>query len=193
MDTNFKLAFVHIPKTGGGSVLEWFKRNNIENHLVFYGHKKLYEIQDLHNGKIDYSFVVVRNTYERLISAYEFTYEKAKKKVAKNNNVDINKKILEAHEAGIVEFVKFMHSIDHTSTQSQLQFSLGVDCIVQSSELEKPNKLNSIFNINDPIKKERRVLDYNDEKYYTEDYIDTVYNLYKTEIDFFGYKPKYDK
>lgn len=185
------IAFVHIPKTGGGSVIEWFNKNNLNNHLIFYGHKNLNQIKNLTPKKIDTSFCVVRNTYERLISAYTFTHNKVKKKISKNENIEINQAILNTYNSGIVSFIEYMHSINHVTTANQLEFSNGVDFVLQSDQLCSINKLNHLFNTNILIEKERRVRKYNDKKYYTKDFIDVVNDLYQNEINYFNFTPKY--
>jgi hypothetical protein len=185
------IAFIHIHKTGGGSVIEWFNRNNLNNKLIFYGHKDLNQIKSLTSQNIDISFCVVRNTYERLISAYEFTYQKVKKKIFKNNNIEINQKILDTYNNGIISFVEYMHSINHVTTRNQLEFSQGVDFILHNDQLSKYNKLNELFKIDNIIKKERRVNTYEDKSYYTNGFIDTVNTLYREEINYFDFTPKY--
>jgi hypothetical protein len=84
-----------------------------------------------------------------------------------------------------------MHSINHVTTRNQLEFSQGVDFILHNDQLSKYNKLNELFKIDNIIKKERRVNTYEDKSYYTNGFIDTVNTLYREEINYFDFTPKY--
>ena len=92
-----KIAFVHIPKTGGGSIVEWYKRNNLQSQFVFHGHKDIEYIKAIDNS-FNTSFCVVRNTYSRLISAYVFSEAKFRKNIAKGYRVNEMSELLAAWE-----------------------------------------------------------------------------------------------
>jgi len=183
-----RCAFVHIPKTGGGSVVEWAKRNNVWDQFIFYGHKDIDYIKNL-DDTFDASFCIVRNTYSRLVSAYVFSEAKFRKNITKGYQLEWMTNLLLAWEKGIVPWLELMHETQHVTCRDQLDFSQGVDFIIQTSDLYKSTKLHEMFNITDPIRKERRVQMFNPSLYYTTDFINCVNRLYKDEIAYFNYQP----
>lgn len=77
--------FVHIPKTGGTSFEKWFsarfasmflngKLEGVESTLQHLDSK---QYPELFYGWPDYEFTVVRNPYDRIISAYRWRYAKS--------------------------------------------------------------------------------------------------------------------
>lgn len=88
-----KILFIHIPRTGGTTIESYFRQNLIKKSATeLYGKKCLpeNEIYHLdgrqhyplayfeHKDRIDdyYIFTFVRHPYDRLISAYEYSFSK---------------------------------------------------------------------------------------------------------------------
>jgi hypothetical protein len=73
------ILFIHIPKTAGSSIIDVVKKNchEIKDHYpeFFDNHNininKL-NIQSISNYKMYKSFTVVRNPYDRIVSAYNY-------------------------------------------------------------------------------------------------------------------------
>lgn len=63
------LLFIHIPKTGGTSILDKIDQS-MWKKTMFYGHDPLFCIEKNNDIKNVFSFCVVRNPYERTFSYY---------------------------------------------------------------------------------------------------------------------------
>jgi len=66
---NRKLLFVHIPKTGGTSILNKLDQS-MWKKVIHAGHDPLFMLQDNNNIQDAFSFCVVRNPYRRTFSYY---------------------------------------------------------------------------------------------------------------------------
>ena len=66
---NKEISFIHIPKTGGKSLIELFKKNNLSYRYSL--HKPLNELW--YNGYKDcFNITIVRHPYNRILSFYNF-------------------------------------------------------------------------------------------------------------------------
>lgn len=68
-------AFIHIPKTGGTSILRWMKENfeyedRGDKHLDYNRYVKIYDVPTYH-------FACVRNPYARVLSWFHYMGEQA--------------------------------------------------------------------------------------------------------------------
>lgn len=184
-----KIAFVHIPKTGGGSVFNWFKNNNLMDLLVYYGHKDLDYIKSHYTGTYSTSFSIVRNTYDKLISSYVFSKNKMLKKANKGDNRETHLKLLAAHEQGLIPFVQTMIDLNYIHTRSQIEYTKGVEHILKTPN--ENNILQKLTGCSIPIQKTDRILSYNKKDFYTPQYIRFVEKHFGQEIEHFGFQPNY--
>jgi hypothetical protein len=92
------LVFIHIPKTGGTSILHWIK-NNFEYQKISAKHATIFQWEKTIGHSANY-FCVVRNPYHRILSWYHYqgkmlNYKKIKK--SKFNRTEVKK----LYESGI--------------------------------------------------------------------------------------------
>lgn len=184
-----KFAHVHIPKTAGGSVNDWFKRYN-PNSLVFNTHKTIDKCQT----KFDLSFCILRNTYYRLISAYEFAKSQALRKYNKRLSKGDIKGAAEAFnmnttDTDIISWLSYHIETDNNVVWPLDKWTKNVDIILNQENLIEDFKLiQEKLNCFRPLQKTQHVLNYSKEKYLTEDYIAFVYKHFYKEIDKYNYK-----
>lgn len=65
--TNPESTFLHIPKTGGQSVLKWMRENGLPTHIPNIAP---HSVGNTH--AVGFKWCIVRNPYERMVSAYVF-------------------------------------------------------------------------------------------------------------------------
>lgn len=87
------ITYLHIPKTAGTSIFEWLKhyrRNSI--YKEYEGHPKLSEILDnLPEGNSpNFTFTVVRNPWDRAVSAYHFFHTYGQKQKFQKELLELN-------------------------------------------------------------------------------------------------------
>lgn len=186
-----KLAFVHIPKTAGGSVKNWF-RNYCPDTLVNPGHVLLKNFDQ----EYDKSFTIVRNTYHRLISAYVFAKKygpkKYNKRLMKNNlqGLEEMQKTIDATNRGIVYWVNHLIETNNNTAYDLFTWTEGVDIILHQETLKEDfNIIKDITGVNTVIEKTRHVMIYDRNDYITTEYIKLIDKHYAKEIEYFNYKP----
>lgn len=185
-----KVAFVHIPKTAGGSIHTWLKDNH-ENHFEYHtGHRFLNEIYET-NGVCDFSFTCTRNTYSRMISLYNWNGHKLYRKYYKSGKTQFVDEI-SAHEKGIVEYMYWARENNKLVTISQLEWIKGVDIILTQENLKEDfkiiqNKLNCYNTLPTHVHKRNYVA----KDFYTKDFKLAIEDLFGDEIEHFKYLPKY--
>lgn len=111
---NYKLGFVHIPKTSGTSLRNWFKRITEERKdatCVEVGyHSTLPEMQ----LPSDYqSVAVIRNPWDRMVSFYEFTKYCEKNEFGKNGGAILMGE--PSKDMDFNEWMKYAHGYYYTT------------------------------------------------------------------------------
>ncbi len=182
-----KFIFIHIPKTGGRSIqhtlLKKFNHDNNIHNIVHNPHISLKDYKEYIGDKIYkyYTFAFVRNSYEKLVSEYFYC---------------IRMNLINTSEFS--SFKKFLmkggmsYSYEH---HSKLQLDFIKDENIKISFIGNFKNINSDFqkicrNINAPSlpllhKNKSTHCCYT--KYYDNDCIDYVNDLYHKDIDFFGF------
>jgi hypothetical protein len=190
-----KVAFVHIPKTGGGSIHQWLIDNHKNNFTFYTGHKLLDEVYKT-NGKCDFSFSCTRNTYSRMVSLYVFTgiktQQNIKKSYRRNSDPTEYLQIQEVHKKGIVPFLHFIKLVKPMLMESQLVWIKGVDLVLRLENLNQDFKnVQDKLGVHIPLTKKLRKLDYVAKDYYSLEFKRTVEQYFGDEIEHFKYLPKY--
>ncbi len=195
IDHDHKFIFVHIPKTAGTSMevaladawnneQKYFVGKN--DHLdVWTTHFSIKQILEVHSEAQGYfKFCFVRNTWDRLLSAYMFRH---------HHHTMTDKRKYKSLKA----FIKNDGRTGNTHTHSQLKFILGDNGKINMNFIGRYENLENDFKtVCDRIGIQRQLprSHYKSTKrehysrYYDQETVDLVYKKYKTEINYFNYE-----
>lgn len=186
-----KVAYVHIPKTGGGSIKHWWTTEVSPRHeIVTWYHEDLEGIKHMTGIMPDTSFTVVRNTWRRLISAYMFGRHKTEKKLRKRGQDADAQETLDRHQQGIIPFIEWMRERDHYNVRCQAKYSAGVTHVIRDHSSEEWQPLLNLLGVPSRPGHTHRVLDYDPKKYMNSQFVDWVTVHYRDEIKTFGFQPE---
>lgn len=184
-----KILFVHIPKTGGTS---------IATALIGKpsGHPYLYEfyLSNKRYTKTFYKFCVVRNPYDRLVSAYahisqrecNLKFKRLFKKLNINSFDDLISKLDNPKT-----YQKLINTIIHLRSQNELihHKKIKMDDIFKFENFNKiEDTLNNKLGKNLKIKKLNSSPRSDYRNYYNEYSIAVVERIYKKDLEMFGYR-----
>ena len=152
---NPNIVFVHVPKTGGTSISRWLLENapGCKSKAVktFYSkHYPYFLLNDEH--KKYFSFGIVRNPWERMVSGYfyELARFKSKMNMIQNNHrkvkpskahwkYDFVKTKLDLLEEG---FDAYVQSKDFFACEKTQKYYLeGVDCVLRLENIQQDFKI----------------------------------------------------
>lgn len=191
--------FIHIPKTAGMSLRSWIHENvnsGEEKKILMNGHCTPSEFPNFE--KCDWSFAVVRNSYDRMVSYYEYAKRKNTKRMEKAiTRGTINEtatSMVDATNKGPVYFMEW--SVDHPddfanrAMVSQLKFIEGVDHVLRYENLNEEFKLiQEKLNCFVPITQQKNKMSYDKKNIMDEQFIKCVEKIFSAEIEYFNYIP----
>lgn len=202
-----KIKFIHIPKNAGSAISKWAKNQFPIVRVGPATHHSLIESNELLPETKDYfSFCVIRNTYDRMVSLYEFTAIKAEKtfrRLEKRKNrgktkVDAEKirkrweTILEYYNLGFNKWLDTPICLDHPG---QLSYIFDEEGQQISYIVKYENFDNDIQIIKDRLGTDTPIKIANArenpkpyQEYYDDETREKVYHMYKSEIDYFNFK-----
>ena len=175
--------YIHIPKTGGTSF-----RNAFDN-IIYIEHQTAlsHEYKKQKMKKV----TIVRNPYERCLSAYLFL-----KKGGMKNDTDINYQEMITKYQNFKEFLRdlkgLMHEIIHFIPQHKFiedESGILVDHILHLENIESDVKqlCNKMKIDTCSIRKENTNKHKHYKTYYDKESQNIVYNLYKRDFELLGY------
>jgi chondroitin 4-sulfotransferase 11 len=195
-----KFLFIHIQKTAGSSITK--NLHQVEGTLSLYNTHSMINMLDINYYQNYYKFCFVRNPWDRLYSWYKMMIKKQihnsfSKYLLENSKnfsefLELTDIIYETKDSEFNENFPYPKSLSF----NQLDYITDdngiilVDFIGRFELLEEDyNKImekigiNNIFlpHINKSTNGEYR-------HFYTDNDIEKVYNMYKRDIDYFGYK-----
>lgn len=171
-----KLAFIHINKTAGVAVVTNFKMDIEGNHNTYEYYKINYP------GYL--TFAIVRNPYDRLVSAFEFMkyYDKANPAKSKYQNYYKN------------GFTHFCHTINKSELllkpQHEFICNKNGNLMIDKLFYFEDNFWESLYELFNEVV-EPKIYNKTERKpypdYYTIETIELVYDNYKTDFKLFNY------
>lgn len=200
-----RFLFIHVPKTGGGSIRRWFKFNvkpdqgllpklndTHEPYSEFYKHFKQKNQLSVINGL--HSFAVVRNPYTRLISWYEWTPTKMNDNIKNGKFVTDSQLLLDAYNKGIDYWFDFMLDTREIFRLSQAEYVKGVDIVLPFEELgDRFKMISRLAKVNKPLQKNVHVGNYKlTFKDLSAQVIRKTENHFAEDFNLFGYNANLD-
>lgn len=184
--------FVHIPKCAGNSIEKSLFGKSLGRHLSIWHYQMIFGPSEFRSF---FKFTVVRNPWDRLVSAFFFLKEGGLNKHDKTW-AEKNLSNYSCFEDFVKKWVseKNIKSWIHFKNQTSFIFSgnsISVDCIIRMEELEKdfPNLCAILGVQRSSIRKENirsnRRKDYR--FYYNDATREIVEKVYKDDIVNFGY------
>jgi hypothetical protein len=183
-----RLIFVHIPKAAGGSIVKWGENNGIK----FIRKPKHGTLEDIRRStqveENRFSFTVIRNTYRRLVSLYNWIPAKANKAIKNHRNTTLWQDHLDAFNKGILYWFDWYHSDGELLTQ--MDYIKDVNCILRAENLSEDFKIiQEKLNCYSPLVRTKHIGKYNYTEFISSKLIEKIDNYYYAEIQQFGYKP----
>ena len=185
---------VHIPKTAGVSIRKALFNADPDKRMHWYPTHSEYQKR----WKRYFTFTIVRNPWDRLVSCYEFCFKKDNHVIYK----DVTKYdrfqdfLLNVNKKHLLKSQRFESQMNWIRNKETGEF-FGLDYVGKFESLTASyNKICSNLNINPEehplnfLNKTRRRKRRNYKEYYKDDstLINIVRDMYAEEIEYFNYK-----
>ena len=170
---NEEIGFIHIPKTGGKSMIEFFKKNNLSYRYSL--HQPIDVLWEI-GYKDCFNITIVRHPYERVLSFYNF-FESVRSKTLDFdeyiNNIDT-----------ISNLIKPCYEFCTVNNDFKIDMVLKLENLNQDLEMIK-NKFNlSIDNFPYLNKNNQKFIDELNLKHKNK-----IYKFFKKDFIKFSYEP----
>jgi hypothetical protein len=189
------VTFVHIPKCAGTSIGRWIdQRKGNSTYFERYDHPTLKML----TPATDFSFTVVRNPWERMVSFYHFL-SKVESATPHFTSEQIQWIVNETNKAidwttfdkwlGNIEQFKVIPGWWFKVNEPQTSWYKDVDLVLRYENLEEEFKqVQALFKNYDPLPKTLVTDHTNYQNYYNSATKDLVTKMFQEEIETLGYK-----
>jgi len=185
-------VFIHIPKTGGTSVLKWLQ-TNLECKKSCTKHCTI-EKWNKHKGQKTIHFTVVRNPYARILSWFHYQGKMANNRYKSKCNRSYDKEMMFYYKKGFQYWLETGRPdvlLNKTILTQQVDFYDENCLFVLSTEnlSEEFSKVQDFFYVYEPIKhlnksgKDTK----NYREYYNKDTKKIVSKLFEKDLDILKY------
>lgn len=185
-------VFIHIPKTGGTSVLRWIEENfHYEKRGI--KHSWIDKWENTH-GPVENYFTCVRNPYARILSWFHYQGKKSKERLDKNKARHYDQELFEIYQTGFNNWLKNGNPnvlLNETIKRQQVDYYNSRVLFVLKTETLKQDfkKVQSYFHCYSPLdhvnKSKSSLLDYRNE--YNSESKKIVSKLYEKDLDILKY------
>jgi len=192
---DINMTFVHIPKCAGTSIGRWIdQRKGNSEYIERYDHPTL----KMMSSNNSFSFTVVRNPWERMVSFYHFL-RKIESATPHYTSEQIQWIVNETNKSiDWSTFDKWLQNIDQFSVipgwwfkvnEPQTSWYKDVDLVLRYENLENDFKqVQEIFKNYDSLPKTLVTDHTNYQDYYNSSTRELVTNMFQEEIEILGYK-----
>lgn len=197
---NHNITFVQIPKNAGTSIGQWLTENKAsDDYREWYNHPSHSEI----HSKDNFSFTVVRNPWDRMVSLYFFLKHWTSPIPNATNSRQIRTELYRINnydqfpEFDIwlknIETFKMLPWIKWKPTDTQISWlDIAVDHIIRYENLENDfHKIQSLIDCHDPLPRlliTNGFVRNNYKDYYNTETIRMVENHFKEDIEKWQYE-----
>jgi hypothetical protein len=186
------IVFIHIPKTGGTSILKWIE-DNLDYEKKGIKHTWINKLCNTH-GPVKNHFTCVRNPYARILSWFHYQGKKSKERLDKNKARNYDSELFKIYQEGFNYWIKngnpnilLNETIKRPQTDyynSDVLFVLKTENL--SSDFIKVQKYFNCFLPLDHVNKSKSsLLNYRDE--YDLESKKIVSKLYEKDLDLLKY------
>lgn len=186
------VTFIHIPKTAGTSITEWLINNRGNSTYIELASHPTHS-QILEKYERNFSFAVVRNPWDRLVSLYHFL---------KNILIDEDSHLAVANDYTKENFPSFEHWITHIEdmvypediwytilTPQQTWLNPNVDLLIRFENLtEEFRQVQDLYNVTKPLPHLFNSKHLNYRNYYNDSTKKIVERLCERDIELFKYQ-----
>lgn len=208
------ILLIHIPKTGGSSILRWIQVHGIP-HLRLSNHATYREVVKRSELPSETSVVtVVRNPFSRLVSIFEFVNSRATlrshkrqtgERVQKRFQVAADNEIMEYYQRGFRNWVSdlyqgkttpYDHGLDRVRwnwTTPQTFWTDEPDVAMRTESLDSDFQvLSRLLGVYEPLVKENTG-EYRNRRthYYDQNTLDMVHNIFLSDFLTWGYEKNF--
>jgi hypothetical protein len=196
----YKCIFIHIPKAGGTSIENTtiFDDQRERTGELVGGHLTAVDFREKYPHQFDayYKFAVVRNPYDRLVSAFFYF---AQYRGEQANNIEMKKRITEQYGGDFSQFCEgeltsgradlFTHLRPQTDFLLDEQGTLLVDFVGKLECIQQDFKaICDQIGIDISLPHQNRSLRRDYSNYYTPTAQQLVAEIYRKELELFGYE-----
>jgi hypothetical protein len=185
-------AYIHVPKAAGSSLRNYILNNRID----YIGHDERIH-PEKPDGTYDYVFTIVRNPYDRVVSAYYYLRRGG------GSHDDVK----DGREYCHRKFPEFIKQDLKRASKKQIHFKpmhywVYDRCQVKATHIAKMENIKRDLikiaeelklPIPDPIPHANRTVHPESEELYTKELREIVYNIYKKDFKLFGYEANISK
>lgn len=195
---NPKITFIHIPKNGGSSVNAW-ALENLNAKLLKRQHDTLPQLAEKY-GDLGYTWAISRNPFDRFVSQYHFSIQRAKnridavvsgKKAYKQHkqkwNIEWNQNILDTIEDNFRDWLLNQKNWSVEWSQ-QHRFIPGVDKVIKIENLQSEfQELQKMYNCFEPLPHKNHSTHKAYQEYFDSETIEFVEKICERDLNMFDY------